>query len=52
MLNEVSWGNVNPNPLKVKIGNNWPIHHEEVIITSGEGNDITKTPILESSVVW
>lgn len=39
MLNTSSWGTVNPHPLKVQIGDNWPVHTEEVTVTSGEGDD-------------
>jgi len=46
MLNEVSWGAVNPHPLKVQIGNNWNIQHEEVIIEAGAGNDTTQNTYL------
>lgn len=46
MLNEVSWGAVNPHPLKVQIGNNWNIHHEEVNIEAGTGSDTTQNTYL------
>jgi len=46
MLNTSSWGSLNPLALKVKIGNNWPIHHEEVTIDSGEGNQVTRNTFL------
>ncbi|MGJ1503227.1 hypothetical protein [Sphingobacterium multivorum] len=46
MLNTVSWGDVNPHPLKVQIGNNWNIEHEEVTIEAGAGNDITQNTYL------
>ncbi|MFC3754815.1 hypothetical protein ACFONJ_02340 [Chryseobacterium tructae] len=42
MQNPSTWGNSNPHPLKVKIGNAWPIHTEEVTIRSGQAPDITE----------
>lgn len=42
MQNPSTWGNSNPHPLKVQIGNAWPIHTEEVTIKSGQAPDITK----------
>lgn len=39
MLNTASWGAVNPHPLKVQIGDQWPIHTEEITVVSGEGDD-------------
>lgn len=41
MQNVISWGMTNPHPMKVTVGNNWPVHTEEVTIASGDGNDIT-----------
>lgn len=41
MQNESTWGNVNPHPLKVKIGDNWSIHTEEIISQAGQAPDIT-----------
>lgn len=46
MLNAVSWGTVNPHPLKVQIGNNWGIYHEEVTIDAGTGSDTTQNTYL------
>ncbi|MEG0927815.1 hypothetical protein [Chryseobacterium sp.] len=41
MQNTSSWGAVNPHSLKIQIGDNWPIHTEEVTIESGQAPDIT-----------
>lgn len=41
LQNPVSWGSVNPHSFKVQIGNNWPIHTEEITIESGQAPDIT-----------
>ncbi len=41
MQNPVSWGTVNPHALKIQIGDNWPIHTEEVTIESGQAPDVT-----------
>ncbi|MGU3373493.1 hypothetical protein [Chryseobacterium sp. M5A1_1a] len=41
MQNTTSWGAVNPHSLKIQIGDNWPIHTEEVTIESGQAPDIT-----------
>lgn len=46
MLNEVSWGNVNPHSLTVDVGSMWQIHEEEVNIEAGEGNDVTLNTYL------
>lgn len=46
MLNTVSWGDVNPHPLRVQVGNNWGIHHEEVTIEAGTGPDTTQNTYL------
>ena len=46
MQNTVSWGAVNPHSLKVQIGNNWGIHHEEVTIESGMAPDVTQNTYL------
>ncbi len=42
MQNPSTWGNSNPHPLKVQIGNAWTIHNEEVNIMSGQAPDITE----------
>lgn len=42
MLNTASWGQQNPLPLKVAIGDNWAIHEEEVSISSGAVDDVTE----------
>jgi hypothetical protein len=42
MQNESTWGNVNPHPLKVKIGApDWSVHTEEIISQAGQAPDIT-----------
>lgn len=42
MQNETTWGNVNPHPLKVRIGAaDWSEHTEEVVSYSGQDPDIT-----------
>lgn len=41
MQNTTSWGSVNPHSLKIQIGDNWPIHTEEVTIESGQAPDVT-----------
>ena len=46
MQNPTTWGNVNPHPLKVQIGNAWSIHSEEVTLTSGQAPDITENTYL------
>lgn len=46
MQNTVSWGTVNPHPLLIQIGNNWPINQEEITIVSGQGNDTTQNTYL------
>lgn len=40
--NPSTWGNVNPHPLKVQIGNAWAISTEEVVISSGQSPDTTE----------
>ena len=41
MQNETTWGNVNPNPLKVKIGApDWSIHTEEIESEAGQETDV------------
>lgn len=42
MQNPTTWGTVNPHPLKIQIGNSWPIHTEEKTIRSGQAPDITE----------
>lgn len=46
MQNPSTWGTVNPHPLKVKIGDGWPIHTEERTIESGQSPDITYNTYL------
>lgn len=46
MLNEISWGAVNPISLTVDLGSMWQIHEEEVNIEAGQGNDITLNTYL------
>ncbi len=42
MQNETTWGNVNPHPLKVKIGApDWSIHTEEITSQAGQAPDVT-----------
>lgn len=42
MQNESTWGNVNPHPLKVKIGAaDWSVHTEEITSQAGQAPDIT-----------
>ncbi len=41
MQNPSTWGTVNPHPFKIQIGDSWPIHTEEVTVTSGQTPDIT-----------
>lgn len=41
LQNPISWGAVNPHSFKVQIGDNWPVHTEEVTIESGQDPDIT-----------
>jgi hypothetical protein len=38
LQNVSSWGTPNPHPLKVQIGNNWPIHRELISETDPDGN--------------
>lgn len=46
MLNEVSWGTVNPHPFTIDLGSMWQVHEEEVHIEAGEGNDVTLNTYL------
>ncbi|MBV8325211.1 hypothetical protein [Chryseobacterium sp.] len=41
MQNPSTWGTVNPHPLKIQIGDGWPIHTEEKTIKSGQDPDVT-----------
>ncbi len=41
MQNPATWGTVNPHPFKIQIGDNWPIHTEEITVASGQAPDIT-----------
>lgn len=42
MQNPSTWGNANPHPLKVQIGDAWGIHTEEITTLSGQIPDITE----------
>ncbi|KFC19676.1 hypothetical protein IO90_10410 [Chryseobacterium sp. FH1] len=42
MQNESTWGNVNPHPLKVRVGFEWPIYTEEIQSTAGQAPDLTE----------
>ncbi|ASK29951.1 hypothetical protein CEY12_07450 [Chryseobacterium sp. T16E-39] len=42
MQNTTTWGALNPHQVKVKIGNNWPVHTEEITISSGQVPDVTE----------
>ena len=46
MLNETSWGNVNPHSLKVRIGVEWDVYTEEVLSYAGEYPDITENTYI------
>jgi hypothetical protein len=41
MQNTATWGTSNPHPLKIKIGDNWPIYTEEITVESGVAPDVT-----------
>ena len=42
MQNDTTWGNVNPHPLKIKIGSSdWSIHTEEIKSYAGQEPDIS-----------
>lgn len=41
MQNPSTWGTANPHPLKIKIGDGWPVHTEEKTIESGQAPDTT-----------
>lgn len=41
MQNTATWGTTNPHPIKVQIGDNWPIHTEEITVKSGQDPDST-----------
>lgn len=41
MQNPSTWGTVNPHPFKIQIGDNWPVHTEEITVSSGQTPDIT-----------
>lgn len=42
MQNTSTWGNTNPHPLKVQIGNAWGIHTEEITTLAGQAPDSTE----------
>ena len=46
MLNEISWGAVNPHSFTIEVGTMWQTHEEEVTIEAGEGNDVTLNTYL------
>lgn len=41
MQNTSTWGTANPHPLKIQIGDNWPVYTEEITVESGAAPDVT-----------